>query len=468
MRYIYTAITALLLGGMAAQAADYQPLVREGVRWINHQNIGGEDFYHELPHYAIEFHGDTLAEYGGVTHQYKKCYTYNVNYGESPAVVDYDNMLPVALVREEDERVYMIDLGKSDSEQLLYDFSSRQGNAQIYDEFGNSDLYAFSSPTVVAGHACSTYVGNLGMVIESVGLVSQFMGDLLWPKWYQVLGEDIYYGLDYLEDLDGNILYKSPWYKEPSTCQPLVREGVVWHYVYWNYDYEVTMYPYCTELNVQFKGDTTICGVQYKKCFLFDSPTLPDNALPVYYAREENGKVMFTQPRHQVVDTLHGAFMPEIPGEFFELNGETLVYDFSDMSSFAENIHAEIVSTSEVEVNGVPAKKYHLSLPDAYECDFVEGVGVDGKYGGVLFCPFIILSTGYSSRPCGLIKLTDLDGNVLYKGAKYDKYNSIDRVDDDASAAADPRWYDLLGHPFDSRPTQPGVYIHQGKKVVVK
>ena len=33
MRYIYTAITALLLGGMAAQAADYQPLVREGVVW---------------------------------------------------------------------------------------------------------------------------------------------------------------------------------------------------------------------------------------------------------------------------------------------------------------------------------------------------------------------------------------------------------------------------------------------------
>ena len=171
--------------------------------------------------------------------------------------------------------------------------------------------------------------------------------------------------------------------------------------------------------------------MQYKKCFLFDSPTLPDNALPVYYAREENGKVMFTQPRHQVVDTLHGAFMPEIPGEFFELNGETLVYDFSDMSSFAENIHAEIVSTSEVEVNGVPAKKYHLSLPDAYECDFVEGVGVDGINCGVLFRPFIVLSTGYYSRPCGFNKLTDLDGNVLYKGAQFDDtFNSVDAVHD--------------------------------------
>ncbi len=220
MKNLYSILLTLLLGGIAAQAQDagYQPLVREGVRWINHQNVGGENFYNELPHYAIEFHGDTLVESAGVTRQYKKCYKYDVNYGESPAVVDYDNMLPVALVREEDEKVYMIDLGKSDSEQLLYDFSSRQWNAQIYDEYGNSDLYRHSSPTVVAGHACCTYSGNLGMVIESVGLVSQFRGDLLWPKWHDVAGMDTYYGLDYLEDLDGNILYQSPWYENLQKC----------------------------------------------------------------------------------------------------------------------------------------------------------------------------------------------------------------------------------------------------------
>ena len=260
-----------------------------------------------------------------------------------------------------------------------------------------------------------------GIGLDGSGTLTDHFLEVLTSDHYQ------YTGLSYVEQ-GGKIIYKGGAYEEPSTYQPLVREGVVWHYVYWNYE---VMWPYCTELNVQFKGDTTICGVQYKKCFLFDSPTLPDNALPVYYAREENGKVMFTQPRHQVVDTLHGAFMPEIPGEFFELNGETLVYDFSDMSSFAENIHAEIVSTSEVEVNGVPAKKYHLSLPDAYECDFVEGVGVDGINCGVLFRPFIVLSTGYYSRPCGFNKLTDLDGNVLYKGAQFDDtFNSVDAVHD--------------------------------------
>ena len=30
------------------------------------------------------------------------------------------------------------------------------------------------------------------------------------------------------------------------------------------------------------------------------------------------------------------------------------------------------------------------------------------------------------------------------------------------------RWYDLQGRQYLTRPTQPGVYIHSGKKIVVK
>ena len=205
--------------------------------------------------------------------------------------------------------------------------------------------------------------------------------------------------------------------------QPLVREGVVWHYCYCIFE-DISVGGYTKDLKVQFKGDTLISGVQYKKCFLFDSETLPDTAVPVYYAREENGKVMFTQPRHQVLDTIGNTFTPEIPGEFFEDNGEIVVYDFSDMSNFAEKMYAVIESTSEVEVNGMPAKKYHLSTEGTYDCDFVEGIGVDGIHSGLLFSPFVILTTGYSSSPIGLIKLTDLDGNVLYKGADFAQHFS--------------------------------------------
>ncbi len=76
----------------------------------------------------------------------------------------------------------------------------------------------------------------------------------------------------------------------------------------------------------------------------------------------------------------------------------------------------------------MPAKKYHLSTEGTYDCDFVEGIGVDGIHSGLLFSPFVILTTGYSSSPIGLIKLTDLDGNVLYKGADFDFFSGIGNV----------------------------------------
>ena len=73
----------------------------------------------------------------------------------------------------------------------------------------------------------------------------------------------------------------------------------------------------------------------------------------------------------QVPEKLHaGSHIPRQEGLgvlvvggriLIEENGETVVYDFGDMPNFAEKIYAVIESTSEVEVNGMPAKKYHLS-----------------------------------------------------------------------------------------------------------
>ena len=43
MKKFYTIMLAALLSGIAAQAqeADYQPLVREGVKWVNHSQYAG-------------------------------------------------------------------------------------------------------------------------------------------------------------------------------------------------------------------------------------------------------------------------------------------------------------------------------------------------------------------------------------------------------------------------------------------
>ena len=232
MRHVYTIMLALLLGGIAAQAqeADYQPLVREGVRWVNHHSFGGEDFYTEPTHYAIEFHGDTVVTQSGVSRHYKKCYKYDVDPQGTPMPIDYAKMRPAALAREDGRKVYVIKFEMSflDSEYVLYDFSLSQESVQLYNDcIDESVNYTIGGTTVVDGYTCNIYEGGLGKIIESIGLVSGLNGDLLWPKFYEVIGVDSYYGLDYVEDLDGNIIYKAPWYSDNSSISQVDRDADV-------------------------------------------------------------------------------------------------------------------------------------------------------------------------------------------------------------------------------------------------
>lgn len=63
------------------------------------------------------------------------------------------------------------------------------------------------------------------------------------------------------------------------------------------------------------------------------------------------------------------------------------------------------------------------------------------------------------------------NGNTIYKTSAYnqdfDTTVAIERVITDKQEG-DNSWYDLYGHKYNSLPTTPGIYIHQGKKVVVK
>lgn len=240
--------------------------------------------------------------------------------------------------------------------------------------------------------------------------------------------------------------------------QPLVREGVVWHYAYHHFINE-SVGSYATIQRLQFKGDTLINGVDYKKCYFYDSEVLNENEKPLCCAREENGKVMFTAYRHEITDTLCELFTYfGIFGEHYEDNGEVVVCDFGDMQGFVDQIndqgdvYAQIQSTSEVTVNGLPAKSYKIEASGCYPCSFIEGVGSDGMNTGYLFAPFTFLSTGFGSRPLGLVKLTDLEGNTLYKGACYDDFNTDEESDYQPLVREGVVWhwaYDNVEHKID-------------------
>ena len=72
---------------------------------------------------------------------------------------------------------------------------------------------------------------------------------------------------------------------------------------------------------------------------------------------------------------------------------------------------------------------------------------------------------------CGLSHVVK-DGQIIYKGMCYREgaFDGIDEVVADRNARpADPHYYDLMGRAVGTDvPTIPGIYIHQGKKIVVR
>ena len=63
-------------------------------------------------------------------------------------------------------------------------------------------------------------------------------------------------------------------------------------------------------------------------------------------------------------------------------------------------------------------------------------------------------------------------GKVIYKGMRYDPNIRVgidEVVEDKVSRPLDPRYYDLMGRAVGTEvPTTPGIYKHQGRKIVVR
>ena len=60
---------------------------------------------------------------------------------------------------------------------------------------------------------------------------------------------------------------------------------------------------------------------------------------------------------------------------------------------------------------------------------------------------------------------------IVYKSKWYNpNYDGVDEVVvDKVSRSRDNNYYNLMGQPVDKDvPSTPGIYIHQGKKIVIK
>ena len=104
----------------------------------------------------------------------------------------------------------------------------------------------------------------------------------------------------------------------------------------------------------------------------------------------------------------------------------------------------------------------------------VEGIGFDSYNMGDLLTPFTKEpdpDADYQEY-CGLCHVVK-DGQIIYKGMRYtpDNMTGVDevRTDQPKRHLADDNYYNLMGQAVGKAlPSAPGIYIHHGKKIVVR
>lgn len=103
----------------------------------------------------------------------------------------------------------------------------------------------------------------------------------------------------------------------------------------------------------------------------------------------------------------------------------------------------------------------------------IEGIGFDSYDMGDMLTPFTRQPDHDADYQewCGLSHVIK-DGKIIYKGMRYksDPHVGIDEVTrDESNLMMDGNYYNLMGQPVGKDiPTAPGIYIHQGKKIVVR
>ena len=267
---------------------------------------------------------------------------------------------------------------------------------------------------------------------------------------------------------------------------PFVREGVKWVYRYNNpflpesLDMDEGVQYYSFEL----KGDVLLGDKHYKPVvlthYLENGEKVVEDFTPAYL--REDDKVVYAICSDGIVHPQcpvgYGWYIssPDKPLPITITDEEFRLYDFNDPgaiydaeASWLGYTCAEYVSMSIMNINGQDTKVHHYKTWYSDDDIIIEGIGYDGVAGMPLFY-FELFLTG----PQVEYKLSHVieDGKIIYKGTGYDPdvHVGVDEVVADRSARPlDPNYYNLMGQPVGKDvPTTPGIYIHQGKKIVVR
>ena len=158
----------------------------------------------------------------------------------------------------------------------------------------------------------------------------------------------------------------------------------------------------------------------------------------------------------------HHYYLPDgLPGLYIEYQLEPFLTE--------ENFY----QVESIDIEGYDCHRYaHVDQEGNIICYLVEGIGFDSRDMGDLLTPFTRKpdpDADYQEY-WGLSHVIK-DGKIIYKGMRYneDHLSAVGEVAADRQRAGDSNYYNLMGQPVGKDvPTAPGIYIHQGKKIIVR
>ena len=282
-----------------------------------------------------------------------------------------------------------------------------------------------------------------------------------------------------------------------SDYLPIVREGVKWvnEKVIINHG-DTTSYYYTYEFNGKDSVGSNDMSAHLDNALYYYTGNSLDTEQDSLIAGLSDGypylyEVSFFRNHAYDAVKTEGRNMIELPmytdggtRTLYQFGGWGLIDFFLMIQEWTHefNPEQEVFLTSEnftevepIEIEGHSCSRYaYVKENGDTMCYVVEGIGFDSRNMGDLLTPFTREpdpNADYQEY-CGLCHVIK-DGQIIYKGMRYDPGNmtGIDEVVADKPQArqVDDNYYNLMGLPVGKDvPTAPGIYIHHGKKIVVR
>ena len=422
-------------------------------------------------YYTLELAGDTVID--GKT--YKAMHKYS-----GDAINEMNDTIPVYL-REEDKVVYGIvpdgktydecpvgmnwwpearEVVQSGQEFILYDFNDPinfiKDNIKYPIQGSPNGYYVYDvipDQIVVAGKKVNRYMYDASCIIEGIGCDGVNHG---YPL--SALSQMLCYVIE-----KGDTIYTSksleiPWDtgiddEDYNRELPIPRQGVQW----------------VNERVSVDNGDTTIYYYKYEFRG-YDSQGFALDNIPFNKVKGEGRDMMYFGSSmgfgflemyhfHNYVTDIESCYTPNW-------------YIYRQKEDFLNR--ENLIEVDPLIIEGVKCHRFaYIGEQGDTLAYIVQGIGFDSYDMGDLLTPFTRKPDPNADHQewCGLSHVVK-DGQVIYKGMRYREgaFDGIDEVaTDKARHPMDDKYYNLMGQPVGKDvPTVPGIYIHQGKKIVVR